>query len=329
MKQLVQKMSFLLLAAGVMAPAAVLAQKDDKEKKEVEQIIITRKGDKEAKTVIEVNGDKITVNGKAVDEKDKDGEVTVHRTKIKDFWSYGNGLTTLNGSAWNDHFALIEGNEDRAVLGVTTEKADKGAEIQIISKDGGAEKAGLKKGDVITKIDDKAITTPDELSTAVRAHKPGDKVSVTYLRDGKEQKVTAELGKWKGVGVYAPGQQYYNMNIDVPGFRATPRTRINGQAFSYSTGGAPKLGLSVQDTDDGKGVKVIDVDEDGNASKAGIKENDIITEVDGKAVNGADEIANIIKENKDKVSVKVKLQRNGKTENLEVKIPRKLKTANL
>ena len=71
------------------------------------------------------------------------------------------------------------------------------------------------------------------------------------------------------------------------------------------------------------------MDEDGNAAKAGIKEDDVITEVDGKAVNSADEIAKLIKESKDKVSVKIKLLRKGKIETVEVKIPRKLKTADL
>ncbi len=71
------------------------------------------------------------------------------------------------------------------------------------------------------------------------------------------------------------------------------------------------------------------MDEDGNAAKAGIKEDDIITEVDGKAVNSTDEIAKLMKESKDKASVKVKLLRQGKTETVEVKIPRKLKTMDL
>jgi serine protease Do len=118
-------------------------------------------------------------------------------------------------------------------------------------------------------------------------------------------------------------------NMDFDPKIAMPR--INGKpynSFSWS-GGAPKLGLSVQDTDDGKGVKVIEVDDESNAQKAGIKENDIITEVEGKAVNSADEVAKIIKESKDKTSVMVKLSRNGKGQTIEVKIPRKLKTADL
>ena len=89
------------------------------------------------------------------------------------------------------------------------------------------------------------------------------------------------------------------------------------------------MGLSIQDTDDGKGVKVIEVDRDSNASKAGLKEDDVIVEVDGKAVNGADAMAKVIKESKDKGSVNMKVLRGGKTHNIEVKIPKKLKTADL
>jgi serine protease Do len=331
MKQLIKRIAFVFLATAAMAPVSLLAQngkndKEDKEKKEVEQIIITRKGDKNEKMVIELNGDKVIVNGKAVDD-DNDGDVTVHRNKIKDVWAFGNGQL---GGVWNDNFALLGAAENRALLGVTTEKDDKGAEIKTVTKESSAEKAGLKKGDIITKIDDKKIENPDDLSAAIREHKPGDKVSVSYLRDAKEQKVTAELGKWQGMRSYAPGQNYHlnmpDMNFDIPRIQTYPR--INGQAWNWSAG-APRLGLSVQDTEDGKGVKVIEVDEDGNAEKAGIREEDVITEVDGKAVNSADEVAKLIRENKDKVSVKVKLLRQGKTETIDVKIPRKLKTADL
>lgn len=332
MKQITKKISFVVLATALMAPAAVLAQDKDKEakdKKENEQIIITRKGDKNDKVVIELNGDKVIVNGKPVDEN-TDGDVMIRRQKVGDTWILGDGLA----GNWSDNFSLLSTGSNRALLGVTTEQDAKGAEIQTVSKDGGAEKAGLKPKDIITKIDTKKIEGPDDLSKEIRAHKPGDKVSVTFLRDGKEQKVTAELGKYKGINMktYVPGQQYYRMEIPDMNFDQLPRVqsrpRIQGQSWSWSTG-SPKLGLFVQDTEDGKGVKVIDVDEDGNASKAGIREDDILTEVDGKSVNSTDEVAKIVKESKDKTSVKIKLLRNGKTENVEVKIPRKLKTADL
>ncbi|MBC7873496.1 MAG: PDZ domain-containing protein, partial [Ferruginibacter sp.] len=66
-----------------------------------------------------------------------------------------------------------------------------------------------------------------------------------------------------------------------------------------------------------------------NAAKAGIKEDDIVTEVDGKAVNSTDDIVKMIKENKDKTSMMFKLQRAGKTQNIEVKMPKKIKTTDL
>ena len=74
---------------------------------------------------------------------------------------------------------------------------------------------------------------------------------------------------------------------------------------------------------------MIEVDEESNAAKAGVKEGDILTHVNDKEVNGADEVAKVVRENKDKSSIKLQLKRDGKTQNIEVKIPKKLKSADL
>jgi len=95
------------------------------------------------------------------------------------------------------------------------------------------------------------------------------------------------------------------------------------------SGGSPKLGISVQDTDDGKGVKVIEVDDESNADKDGIEEEDVITKVDDKAVNSVDEIARLLREKKDNPTVSLQLTRKGKSQTIEVKMPRKIKTADL
>src|SRR5258705_13023442 len=89
--------SLIGLTAAMLAPVALLAQKEDKEakekgdkeKKEVQQIIVTRKGDKkDEKCVIEINGDKITVNGKPLDEyKEKNGDRNVRLNNLKDIES--------------------------------------------------------------------------------------------------------------------------------------------------------------------------------------------------------------------------------------------------
>jgi serine protease Do len=315
-------------------------EKEEKDKKkEVEQITIVRKTDSKDKTVIEINGDKITVNGKPIEDL-KDGDITVHRNKYKTMdglnaYSVPRGRVGGGGNFnWDngDGFSYFGSDENRAMLGVVTEEVEGGVKVTELTDESAAKKAGIKEGDIITKIGDTKIEDPDQLSETVRKHKPGEKVAITLLRDKKEQKVTAELGKWKGVSSYSftPGQNFkmempdYN-ELLAPHVQAMPRMRY-GQAWST---GAPRLGLSVQDTDDGKGVKVIGVDEESNAAKAGLKENDIITSFNDKAVNSADEVAKLVKENKDKPTINLKITRNGKTQNVEVKMPRKLKTADL
>jgi serine protease Do len=343
MKRFALSFAITALLATFAIPSFAQDEKvKDKEnkdtKKEVEQITITRKTDNKTKTVVEINGDKITVNGKPIEDL-KDGDITVHRNKYKTMEGlnyYGTPRTRAGGQSFNwdsgDGMSMYHVEEDRAMLGVVTEDAEGGVKVTEITDESAAKKAGIKEGDIITKIGDTKIEDPDQLSEAVRKHKPGEKVTVTLLRDKKEQKVTAELGKWKGVSSfsYGPGQNFKmempDYEILAPKIQAMPRMR--GQAWSYS-GGAPRLGLSVQDTDDGKGVKVIDVDDESNAAKAGLKENDIITNFNGTEVNSADEVAKLVKENKDKPTISLKIKRDGKVQTVEVKMPRKLKTADL
>ncbi len=325
MKQFISKSILMAAVALLSVPTLTMAQKEKEKEKEVQNIIITRTGDKKEKMVIEVEGDKVTVNGK--DVKDiKDGNFQVYNMTGKRVWSGAPGQGNWNFSFnENDHFSLFSEDENRAMLGVTTEGHDKGAEIKSITKESAAEKAGLKKGDILIKIDDKKIETTDDVTEAIRAHKPGEKVNISYLRDGKEQKTSAELGKWKGIkmssvtmpriseqwnGVYAP----------------EPPRIFRGESF-YAFG-RPRLGLSIQDTDEGVGVKVLEVTEESAAAKAGIKENDIILSVDDNEVKGTQDVTRALSE-KDKSTFSFKISRGGKTQNIEVKFPKKLKTADL
>lgn len=336
MKQVVKTLAALILLASFSLPGFAQEEKQkEKEskdkKKDVEQIVVTRKGDSNEKVVIEINGDKITVNGKPIEDL-KDGDVTVRRNKFKTYDAMM-AYPGFNGNFKLDHPQtdfMFDFDENTALLGVVTERVNEGAEINEVTKESAAAKAGLKTGDIITKINDTKIEDPDDLSKAVRKQKPGDKVTVTYLRDKKEQKVTTELGKWKGasaLGQFPKLQDMQIFNESRPRVQVTPGSPY-GQNWQWH-GSGPRLGLSVQDTDDGKGVKVLEVDEESNAAKAGVKEGDILTHINDKEVNGADEVAKLVKENKDKTSLKLQLKRNGKTQNIEVKIPKKLKTAEL
>ncbi|MHC4777632.1 MAG: M20/M25/M40 family metallo-hydrolase [Planctomycetota bacterium] len=70
----------------------------------------------------------------------------------------------------------------------------KGVRIQAVSKGSAADKAGLKKGDVIIKIGDKDVQGLRDYATALKSFSPGDEVEITYLRDGKEATVKLVLG---------------------------------------------------------------------------------------------------------------------------------------
>jgi putative serine protease PepD len=81
-----------------------------------------------------------------------------------------------------------------SVSDVQGDSLTEGAQIQTVENDGAAAQAGLQKGDVITKVDDQVIDGSESLVATIRGHRPGDKVELTYLRDGKTHTVTATLG---------------------------------------------------------------------------------------------------------------------------------------
>lgn len=325
----------LVAAMALLTVPSVFAQqkekpkedKDKTEKKSMQTIVITRNGDLDEKTVVEIDGDKVKVNGKdAKDNKDVNVHVNTFTTP---------NIYRLNGVrggnfAWNDGngYSFFSEDENRAMLGVTTQGDEKGAEIVSVVNESAAEKAGLKKGDIITNIDDHKIEGADDVTEAVRDHKPGDKVSITYLRDGKEQKATAELSKWKGVRMNAIAVPPMSGLGQMEDFSERWKEVMPGQTFAYAFG-RPRLGLSIQDTEDGVGVKVLEVDDESPADKAGIKEDDIILGVDDVDVKGTEDVVRATRGGNDKTSFNFKVKRGNSTQTIEVKIPRKLKTADL
>jgi putative serine protease PepD len=80
-----------------------------------------------------------------------------------------------------------------ARLGIRITDDAAGARIDDVTAGSTAEDAGIEPGDVITSIDDRRITGADSLVATIRSYRPGDEVTVTWLRDGEEQQASVTL----------------------------------------------------------------------------------------------------------------------------------------
>lgn len=325
-------------------------KKESKERKETQEIVIRKKGEKDTKMTVEIKGDKITINGKPLSEF-KDDEITINKRNI--IIRDGKGNMRYNiapGDIEGFSFFNDANDEPRAFLGVTTEDVENGAKIKLVNKESAAEKAGLKAGDIITKVGDKKVDGPETLSEAISAMKPKDEVKVYYTRDGKENTATVVLGERKDSNAMAYSfsgpdgmarsfrqmQDGANRNMKKYKELEEMSPKIwnpgSGDNYEFFNEGFPrhqKLGLKIQDTEDGKGVKVLDVDKDSPAEKAGLKKDDIVTEIGDKKVSNTDEAREQLMDSMEKSAYSIKANRNGNAMNFDIKIPKKLKTANL
>jgi serine protease Do len=320
------------------------------------EIISKQKGktiklDSTVNMTVVVNGDNITINGQPADKNDPR---IIRREKVMITKGGKPGETiTIKGDSVNvsdiDVFEMDDASDDlmpppppptnAAFLGVMTEANEKGAIINTVSEGSPAEKSGLQKDDIILKVNDKSIDGPQTLFEAVGEYKPEDKVTITYLRNGKEKKTTAVLEKNKNVAnnntfiFKSPnGNMPNNMRR---GFRISPDQNFNFEmpempSLDGLTGRLnrkPKLGISIEDLATGEGVKVKNVTEASPAEKAGFKANDIIVQFDDKKVSDVNDLKwEYLTEGQ---SLKFVIKRGNEKKNIEVTIPKKLKTADL
>jgi Do/DeqQ family serine protease len=164
-------------------------------------------------------------------------------------------------------------------------KTGSGIYITEISKNSGAEDAGLKTGDVIKKIDNSTINSFSDLSLAIGSKRPGDKVVITYLRNGRETTETVTLKDQKG-------NTSLRSKADL-----SVTEKIGGEFESLSERAKVDYGLN-------SGVIAKNIVDGSELSKIGVVDNYIIMEINGKPVNSQKDIENILKNYKGTVSVK-------------------------
>lgn len=315
-----------MTAAAALGSLSVRAQDDgspDVKQKAPKEIIIKKiSPDQKGKMVIVIDGDKVTINGKPASEWEK-GKVIILPED-----GFGEAFTLRRPPFPPEALAKMQKDirlkvldaQDRVRLGVYSKENEKGAEITRVMDSSAAFKAGLKEGDVIVKINDSPISDPEALARVVREHQPNEEVTVKYIRDGREETAKVTLEKPKAARfenlTFGPGE--WNMD----GFKGF------GDGFPGFMR-RPRLGAHIQDMDDSSGVKVLQVDPESPAAKAGLQKDDVITAISGQKVTGTDQALDALKDAGDKHEYTITVNRGGASVTLEVKIPHELKSATL
>lgn len=275
---------------------------------------------------ITVDGDKIMLNGEKIDASDP----RLKKMKRINVLGGPNSKTIkgvlLNPLAPEAPSAPI----NKAFLGVSTETFSEGALVVEVSPESPAAKAGLVEDDIITQVNKDLIKNQSDLYTAIGKYKEGEKVTIEYLRDGKKNKKEIVLAKNKmearaEVFEFVPDNfnQDFNKNFR-KGF-ALPN--LPNLEEIYVNTKKPKLGISIEDLEEGNGVKITAVNEASPASKAGLKIGDIITSIDKHEVK---EVNDIKWQYFDAgQTLKFSIMRNKEVKMIEVKIPKKINSADL
>lgn len=121
---------------------------------------------------------------------------TIMNKVVADLKTYGTVQRAMLGVSGNDVSVHIDTEKERGNnvdLGTLT-----GVYVNDVSEDGAAAEAGLQKGDVIIAIDGTTIEKFGELQEVLVNHRPGDKISVTYLRNKKKHTATVTLRNVQG-----------------------------------------------------------------------------------------------------------------------------------
>ncbi len=195
---------------------------------------------------------------------------TIMNKVVKDLREFGAVQRALIGVAGTDVSSYIDAQKEKgkeADLGVLN-----GFYIEEVSADGAAEEAGLKRGDVITEIDGAKVEKFGNLQEIMAAHRPGDKVRITYVRKKKTYTATLTLRNVQGTTSKIE-------SVDTESMGAALRPLTDAEKS--------ELGLK-------NGIIVSSI-KAGKLQDAGLSKGIIITQVNDKVINSVSDFEEAVK----------------------------------
>jgi S1-C subfamily serine protease len=192
-----------------------------------------------------------------------------------------------------------------------------------------ADKAGMRKGDVIISFGNHSVGSPSALADAVQTSGIGSSVSMRVVRKGAIQNMTAKLasrpdslddedgGSWSdshgNVRVWRNGREIHPDETDIPGLEGLRHLDGLGAMPRMMFYGRGRLGIRTATLNsdltsyfggtNGKGALVLEVLKDTPAEKAGIKAGDVITRVDNQDVEDPDDLVRALRDEEGKVTI--------------------------
>jgi S1-C subfamily serine protease len=195
---------------------------------------------------------------------------------------------------------VVNGRVHRGLLGVTVqgvtgdlaaglglEKAE-GAIVSNVTPGGAAEKAGIKQGDVIVSYQGRPVIDTNAFRNEIAGTKPGSSVKLEVLRDGKKRELTATLDEMTARGGSRNGEGEGERSGKF-GMTVEPLT--------------PELAARLNVARDVKGVVITGIDPAGAAAAAGLREGDVIQQVNGQSVDDAGDVRDALDDNGSRPSV--------------------------
>jgi serine protease Do len=146
-----------------------------------------------------------------------------------------------------------------------------------------ADQAGLKIGDTITAVDGKEVKSGDELVADIASRKPGTKVKIAFVRNGKKEDAMVTIADRSKLFASRLGEEDENQSEDTP-----KESKLGVTVRSITPDLADRLGIAA-----GKGMVVQDVKQGSFAEDLGLNRGDVILEVNKQPVNNPDDFSKI------------------------------------